>query len=289
MKNNKLTIGQMAKLNKTTVSTLRLYERLGLLIPAHINPDNGYRYYDITQSVVFRAIQYNTNLTVSLKELKTVVEHHDYRLVEQMYEHKLHEVKAEIKALSVKKHTLYKTMNWLEHFQQMPPVGTFTLEFLQTQYVYMQPVHRNYFHEDFGSYMYGILKLTDIMDKDHIPYRYQYFTCMTMQMDDYLNNQYRTDKLGIYVDTPYEEYPHVTVQKGQMHVCTYLDDFALLPTALDKLKDFCKTRSCSVSGDVTCRLIGSISPDNFLKPSPFLRLQIPVTLDDRKAFSLPSF
>ena len=31
MKNNKLTIGQMAKLNKTTVPTLRLYERLGPL------------------------------------------------------------------------------------------------------------------------------------------------------------------------------------------------------------------------------------------------------------------
>ena len=77
MKNNKLTIGQMAKLNKTTVPTLRLYERLGLLVPAYINPDNGYRYYDITQSVVFRAIQYNTNLTVSLKELQTVIEPHD--------------------------------------------------------------------------------------------------------------------------------------------------------------------------------------------------------------------
>lgn len=120
MKNNKLTIGQMAKLNKTTVPTLRLYERLGLLVPAYINPDNGYRYYDITQSVVFRAIQYNTNLTVSLKELQTVIEHHDYHLVKQIYENKLQDVKSEIKALTAKKHMLYKTINWLEHYRQMP-------------------------------------------------------------------------------------------------------------------------------------------------------------------------
>ena len=31
MKNNKLTIGQMAKVNHTTISTLRLYDKLGIL------------------------------------------------------------------------------------------------------------------------------------------------------------------------------------------------------------------------------------------------------------------
>ena len=287
MKNNKLTIGQMAKLNKTTVPTLRLYERLGLLVPAYINPDNGYRYYDITQSVVFRAIQYNTNLTVSLKELQTVIEHHDYHLVKQIYENKLQDVKSEIKALTAKKHMLYKTINWLEHYRQMPPAGTFTLEFLPTEYVYTLPVTRDYFHEDFGSYVYGILKLTDQMDKDKIPYRYQYFTCMTIRREDYLNSQYTADRMGIYVDAPLEDYPHVSPQKGQMYVCTYLTDFGQLSSALDELKTFCHSRNCTVSGDVICRLIGSLDVENFLHPSPFLRLQVPVLMDDAPALSSP--
>ena len=46
MKNNKLTIGQMAKMNHTTISTLRLYDKLGILKPIYVNPNSNYRYYD---------------------------------------------------------------------------------------------------------------------------------------------------------------------------------------------------------------------------------------------------
>ena len=196
-------------------------------------------------------------------------------------------MKSEIKALTAKKHMLYKTINWLEHYRQMPPAGTFTLEFLQTEYVYTLPVTRDYFHEDFGSYVYGILKLTDQMDKDNIPYRYQYFTCMTMRREDYLHSRYTADRMGIYVDAPFEDYPHVSPQKGQMYVCTYLTDFNQLSSALDNLKTFCHSRNCTVSGDVICRLIGSLDIENFLHPSPFLRLQVPVLMDDSPALSSP--
>ncbi len=47
MKNNRLSIGQMAKLNHTTLATLRLYDRMGLLSPAYVNPETGYRFYDV--------------------------------------------------------------------------------------------------------------------------------------------------------------------------------------------------------------------------------------------------
>ena len=38
MKNDKLTIGQMAKLNHVSTSTLRFYEKMGLLEPAYTDP-----------------------------------------------------------------------------------------------------------------------------------------------------------------------------------------------------------------------------------------------------------
>ena len=125
------------------------------------------------------------------------------------------------------------------------------------------------------------------MDKDKIPYRYQYFTCMTMRKEDYLHSRYTADRMGIYVDAPFEDYPHVSPQKGQMYVCTYLTDFDQLSSALDELKTFCHSRNCTVSGDVICRLIGSLDIENFLHPSPFLRLQVPVLMDDAPALSSP--
>ena len=46
----RLTIGQMAKLNRISQQTLRLYDREGLLTPMITDPNTGYRYYHIIQS-----------------------------------------------------------------------------------------------------------------------------------------------------------------------------------------------------------------------------------------------
>lgn len=44
-----MTISELAKLRKTTTSTLRYYDRIGLLKPDYVDPDTGYRYYSIFQ------------------------------------------------------------------------------------------------------------------------------------------------------------------------------------------------------------------------------------------------
>lgn len=56
MKNNRLSIGQMAELNHTTLATLRLYDENGLLKPVNVAPTNGYRIYDVLQSTAFHII-----------------------------------------------------------------------------------------------------------------------------------------------------------------------------------------------------------------------------------------
>ena len=57
-----LSIGEMARMNGTTVPTLRLYDRLGLLKPRHVDEESGYRYYDIKQNARFDMIQYMKEL-----------------------------------------------------------------------------------------------------------------------------------------------------------------------------------------------------------------------------------
>ncbi|WP_066369112.1 MerR family DNA-binding transcriptional regulator [Neobacillus fumarioli] len=46
---NKLSIGEMAKLRKVTVETLRHYDKIGLLKPYYVDPNTGYRYYSTYQ------------------------------------------------------------------------------------------------------------------------------------------------------------------------------------------------------------------------------------------------
>jgi DNA-binding transcriptional MerR regulator len=42
-------IGLFSKINKITVKTLRHYDEIGLLKPAHIDIETGYRYYSSEQ------------------------------------------------------------------------------------------------------------------------------------------------------------------------------------------------------------------------------------------------
>lgn len=49
-------IGMFAAMNHVTVKTLRFYEEQGLLYPAYINDENGYRYYTMSQMAVVHQI-----------------------------------------------------------------------------------------------------------------------------------------------------------------------------------------------------------------------------------------
>lgn len=44
-----LTIGEFAQLSRVSPRMLRHYDAIGLLRPAHIGQENGYRYYDERQ------------------------------------------------------------------------------------------------------------------------------------------------------------------------------------------------------------------------------------------------
>ena len=49
-------IGMFAAMNHVTVKTLRFYEEQGLLMPALIHPETGYRYYTLSQMAVIHQI-----------------------------------------------------------------------------------------------------------------------------------------------------------------------------------------------------------------------------------------
>ena len=73
MDTKKLTIGQMAKLNHITKQTLRLYDKKGLLKPAYIDKNNGYRFYDVRQSSKLDIIQTLQAYGMTLREIKSLL------------------------------------------------------------------------------------------------------------------------------------------------------------------------------------------------------------------------
>lgn len=69
-----LPIGRFAQASRLSLKALRLYGDTGLLTPAHIDPDSGYRYYAETQLNQARLIGLLRQLAMPLERIARVLE-----------------------------------------------------------------------------------------------------------------------------------------------------------------------------------------------------------------------
>lgn len=71
---NFISIGELSKITGVNIRCLRYYDRIGVLKPAHINPDSGYRYYSVTQVYIVEIIRLCVELDIPLRDLAEYVD-----------------------------------------------------------------------------------------------------------------------------------------------------------------------------------------------------------------------
>jgi DNA-binding transcriptional MerR regulator len=67
-----LSIKEFANFSQIEMTTLRYWDEIGLLTPAHRNPDNGYRYYSPDQIITVNFIKVLSDLNVRLKTIMAI-------------------------------------------------------------------------------------------------------------------------------------------------------------------------------------------------------------------------
>ena len=70
---NFLSIGEVGKIEGVSAKSLRYYERLGILVPAYINPETGYRYYTVDQLLIVDLITICVETGIPLKNLQKYI------------------------------------------------------------------------------------------------------------------------------------------------------------------------------------------------------------------------
>jgi DNA-binding transcriptional MerR regulator len=68
-----MSIGEFARRSRLSAKALRLYDELGLLPPARVDEDSGYRFYEPGQLKQARLIAALRQLQVPLAEIKAIV------------------------------------------------------------------------------------------------------------------------------------------------------------------------------------------------------------------------
>lgn len=77
------SIGEVSKLFHISVSSLRHYEKVGLLRPEYTSPDTGYRYYGPEQFEVLNTIRYLRALDMPLAEIEDFLKNKDIGNIEE--------------------------------------------------------------------------------------------------------------------------------------------------------------------------------------------------------------
>lgn len=77
-------IGEVARLFRLSLGTLRHYEEMGILTPARVDPDSGYRYYSAQQFECLNTIRYLRMLDFSLEQIADFLQNRDAEKMTQM-------------------------------------------------------------------------------------------------------------------------------------------------------------------------------------------------------------
>ncbi len=68
-----MPIGQFSKMTRLSLKALRLYDEIGLLPPAKVDPSLGYRYYDTSQAGMAEAIKTLRSVDTPFDEIRVIV------------------------------------------------------------------------------------------------------------------------------------------------------------------------------------------------------------------------
>jgi DNA-binding transcriptional MerR regulator len=103
-----MSIGEFARSSRLSVKALRLYDELGVLIPARTDRDSGYRYYDVTQLDDARLVAMLRQLEFPLAEIKELMASDPLNAAERVALHwreaeTLHDARRELADYLVKK------------------------------------------------------------------------------------------------------------------------------------------------------------------------------------------
>ena len=90
--NARFTIGQFAALHDINKKTLMWYDEIGLLKPAAIDPENGYRYYTYRQTQALETILMLRELNVPLPQIQAFMNSRSAASLETLLQENIRQV-----------------------------------------------------------------------------------------------------------------------------------------------------------------------------------------------------
>ena len=239
------TTGEFAKLCHTTKHTLFHYDEIGILVPELIK-ENGYRYYNANQIMIFDLITVLKDIGASLKEIKVYLEDHTPEQFIKILEEKKQEI-------NEKKKRLEQMEALLENAIHLTQMGISVegdrpyLEEQELEYYIRTPI---------------ILEGDTLTDKDfivamreHIKYceaheiNEQFPLGYAVKMEDFKNENYMESHCLTKINEAVNLSRLHIKPKGTYAVMIHRGPYEEVPHSLQKLKAYIDMQGLQIVGD----------------------------------------
>lgn len=132
---NFLSIGELSKLTGVHIKSLRYYGEIGILLPAYIDPQNGYRYYTVSQIHLVEIIQLCVELDIPLKYFTKFMDVNSGKIdYENLLDYGTRIANEKIRSINKRLKNIQNIWNEVDHSKQFNKEGDSFTRTMSTKY-----------------------------------------------------------------------------------------------------------------------------------------------------------
>lgn len=281
MKEQLLSIGKMAEINGVSIPTLRLYDKNGLLKPAYIDPESGYRYYTLQQTARLDIIAYMKELGMSLGEIASVLRKEDIALIEGILAQKNEQMHEQMRRLKERHDAVERAISQIERYRKSPTTGTIALEYIDRRHIWSIPCPVNFYEKDRNSYEETVMALRRELLRAGIPQVHSYNLGTSILQKNFEQGKFVADRIFIFSDRLSEHPGNISTVESGMFACIYLDDYDDEIDYGTRLLEFCRENGYIIGGDYICEELTEFNVFDDSRRNMFLRLQVPIKFSQK--------
>lgn len=288
LEEDKLSIGQMARLNNVTERSLRLYHENGLLVPAYIDDSSSYRYYSSHQSKRLDMILQMKSVGLSLKQIKDVLDNQDLSIFEALLHEQIDTIETQISELMMNQNILRKKLNSCKHFSNPPLLNNIYIEY--------QPARRAFYFEidayDFEAdvkdsikhWKNALIKVRNELHKFGMPITYFSDVGAIIPQEQLITGKLLCNTAFILADDK-PEYPDVkqyTIHSGT-YVCVYNNwpsgDSSVEAAGIRNLIQYIEEKGYTICGDYIAEVVAESTVFDYESHLSLVKMQIPISVN----------
>ena len=272
---DKLSIGKMAEINRVSVQTLRLYDRLGLLKPQYVD-ENRYRYYSIKQSARLDMIQNLQLLGMSLRQIREQLDTQDVAVVEKLLEKQKARLDEELLRLSAARRCVERTLINYKRYHSAPRDGMIVTEFIPDRAIYCYDSGINFYDYGLETYEYILRELKGHIALNALPMAYFCNVGTVLRKPLLLRKEFVSTEVFIFVDNDFQQSPNVETLPSGTYLCMSCDSFHKEKEYAGKLLAHAEENGYEIAGDYICEVIADLPVFHNDERGMFIKLQVPI-------------